>query len=630
MTELPESASLQVGLALALGIVAQIVARHFRVPGIVVLLAVGVATGPDGLGLLQPAVLGHGLDALVGFAVAVVLFEGGMALDLAALRHQAVAVRRLVTLGALVTAVGGTLATRLSLDWSWAVALLFGTLVIVTGPTVVNPLLKRIRVVPRVATVLEGEGILGDAVGATIAVVTLEILLAPASDTLYQGLVGLLGRLGFGVCFGVVSGAAIDFALRGHRLVPHGLRNVFALALLVCSYGLANALQSESGVLTAIVAGMWVGNRRRGELVELREFKEELTVLLIGMLFVLLAADVRLAEVAALGGRGVLVVLALMFAVRPLSVLVATRGSGLGWRERAFLASLAPRGIVAAAVASHFAHSLAAAGIAGGAELRALVFLVIAVTVTAYGLAGGLVARALGVAEPLPTGWAIAGANPLARAVGGLLAARGEVTLLDANADLGAEARAAGWSVVVGNALDEEVLGSPEVSRRRSFLGLTPNEEVNFLFARRVRELAREAPIAIALRRDHTGIDAAMLAALPASVLFDGPRRIDLWALRLERGLATIRAWEATAEAPELPASGRRTAWLPLVVERGRDRRPWLADLHPRRGDHLWVLVLEEEGEEVAAAWSAAGWRVWGPEEPGRAREAGGGPLQPA
>jgi len=533
------------------------------VPGIVVLLALGVAVGPDGLGWLRPETLGGGLAAFVSFAVAIILFEGGMALDVRRLLHQALPIRRLVTLGAAVTAILGTLAARFLLDWSWGVSTLFGTLVIVTGPTVIQPLLRRIRVQPRVATVLEAEGILGDAVGATVAVVALEVLLASPGTSVQQAFSGLFGRLGFGLVSGLVAGGAIAGAMSVRRLVPEGLRNVTVLALLVAFVQASDALQSESGVLTAIVAGLLVGNLPGRPMRALREFKEELTVLMIGILFVLLAADVRVADVAALGLPGALVVAALMLVIRPVNVAVSTAGSDLATRERLFLAWVAPRGIVAAAVASHFADVLGGTGIAGGRELRALVFLVIATTVTLQGLSGGPVARLLGVALPAPRGWGILGANAHCRA-----------------------ARREGLVAWAGNALEESTFRSAGLEERRGFLAVTPNEEVNFLFAGRVRELAREADIWVALRRDHDAIRPDMLAPLGADILFDGERAIELWSLRLERGLATIETWQAEGETPVLPRdpeSASPSSYLPLVLLRDGRARPMGASLKPRR-----------------------------------------------
>ncbi len=579
-------------------------------PGIVVLLGLGVAAGPDGLGWLLPGSLGPGLAAFVSFAVAIILFEGGLALDLRRLLRQAQPIRRLITLGAAVTALLATLSARWLLDWSWGVSTLFGTLMIVTGPTVIQPLLRRIRVQPRVGTVLEAEGLLGDAVGATVAVVALEVLLASPGTSIESAFEGLFGRLGFGVVSGLIAGAGIGAALSVRRLVPEGLRNVTALALLVAFYQASNAMESESGILTAIVAGLIVGNLRNQSLRALREFKEELTTLMIGILFVLLAADVRLADVRSLGWPGATVVLLLMFVVRPANVALSTAGSDLKWRERAFIAWLAPRGIVAAAVASHFADVLAETGIAGGRELRALIFLVIATTVTLQGLSGGWFARALGVALPAPSGWGILGANALGRTLARLLG--DSVTLVDTNPDHCREARKEGLVAWAGNALDETTFGESGLEERRGFLAVSPNEEVNYLFAGRVREFARDALIWVALRRDHDAIRPEMLKPLGARILFDGERAIELWSLRLERRLAVVESWLAAAKEPTLPrdeGSGVPASYLPLVLFRDGNATPYDVDSKPRQGDRLAVALFTEARRDAEARLALGGWR---------------------
>jgi len=521
-----------------------------------------------------------------------------------------VPIRRLVTVGALITAVLGTVVAKTLLHWSWGVATLFGTLVIVTGPTVIQPLMRRIRVQPRIATVLEAEGILGDAIGATVAVVALEVLLAAPGASIESAFQGLFGRLAFGIVSGLVAGGAIAGTLSIRGLVPKGLRNVTALALLVAFYQAANALESEAGILTAVVAGLMVGNLHSARLRELREFKEELTTLMIGILFVLLAADVRIADVQALGRPGLIVVALLMFVVRPANVLVSTAGSELRPRERAFLAWLAPRGIVAAAVASHFRDVLDGVGIAGGRELRALVFLVIAATVTIQGLSGGPVARLLGVALPPPRGWGILGANALARTLARLLG--DPVTLVDTNPDHCRTARKEGLVAWAGNALDESIFRRAGLDERRDFLAVTTNEEVNFLFASRVREIRREARLWVALRREHDAIRPEMLDPLGAEILFDGERAIALWSLRLERRLAVVESWQAEEEESSLPreeASGSPASFLPLVLYRDGRPTPLGAKPKPRKGDRLAVALFTEERRDAEARLALGGWR---------------------
>ena len=296
--------ALIIAFALAAGMIAQTVARHLRVPGIVLLLATGVILGPDVLNVVRPGVLGESLFDLVGFAVAVILFEGGMNLHLGRLRREARSIRQLVTLGALVTAGGGALAARWILAWNWTTCILFGTLVMVTGPTVITPLLRRIKVKARVATVLEAEGVLVDAIGAIVAVVALEIAIGPPGRSVAFGAWDVASRLAIGAAIGAAGGLVIAALLRFEKAIPEGLESVLTLALVLLLYQGSDAIMPETGIVAAVAAGLVVGNTRAHVVAELLAFKEQLSVMLIGLLFVLLAAGVRVAEVAALGWPG--------------------------------------------------------------------------------------------------------------------------------------------------------------------------------------------------------------------------------------------------------------------------------------------------------------------------------------
>ena len=238
-------------LALTLGVVAQLFARHLRVPGIVLLLMVGAGLGPDGLGWVQPRALGDGLLVIVHLAVAVVLFEGGLNLEISRLRREQAAIRRLVSLGAVVTMLGGAAAVHALFPVSIMQALLFGSLVVVTGPTVIGPLVRGLRLRPRLATVLEAEGVLIDPIGAILAVLMLELALAPGAESLSSGATQLFVRLSFGLVVGVVGGFAIAGLLRPRRLVPEGLENVLVLScvLLLFRFG-ADALPSPTEAVT--------------------------------------------------------------------------------------------------------------------------------------------------------------------------------------------------------------------------------------------------------------------------------------------------------------------------------------------------------------------------------------------
>ena len=610
------SAPLTLALAMLVGIAAQAIARHLRLPGIVLVLAAGVLVGPDGLDLVRPDAMGKGLNAFVGFAVALILFEGGLHLQLRRLRHQAVPIRRLVTLGALVTAVGGSLAARLWMDWDWPLAILFGTLVIVTGPTVITPLVRRLRLNSNLATILEAEGVFIDAVGATIAVVALEVALVPTGASLAVAVPDVLLRLGTGAAVGVAGGALLALLLHRRDVVPDGLENTLALAVAVTVFQISNALVHESGITAAIAAGMVVSHTSSHAKTKLLEFKEQLTVLLVATLFVLLAADVRLDRVQALGWPGVLTVATLMFVVRPLGVLASTRGTGLTGREKSFLSWLAPRGIVAAAVASLFALRLDEAGIDGGVELRALVFLVIAVTVVVQGLSGGLVAQILGVRRPSRLGYLILGAGPVARLVGGALREGGQpVLLVDSNPDACEAAEGAGFEVLNENGLEEGILLAAQADARIGCLALTSNENVNFLFARRVHDRFRSPALMVALETQASGVTTEMVRAMGAGVLFGNERQLGTWGQWISDGVIDVERWiaNAPAEGALLTFEGAPTAAvLPLALHRDGRPAPVSDQTRFRSQDLVEVAVAQDRRGEAYDWLRASGFVPWG------------------
>lgn len=619
-----QDVGLTVALALAAGMIAQSLARHLRLPGIVLLLAVGVILGPDLLHVVDPADLGPALQILVGFAVAVILFEGGLNLNLSRLRRQARVIRRLLTIGSLITATGGTLAARLILGWGWEPSVLFGALVIVTGPTVVTPLLKRIKVQHRVETVLEAEGVLIDPIGAITAVIALEIVvgLSGAEAHLpWTAALGLLPRLGFGALFGLLSGLVTAWLLKFKEVVPKGMENMFTLSLVFAIFHLSDRVIAESGIVSVTVAGMVVGNVRTRVQKDLLEFKEQLTVLLIGMLFVLLAAGVRLESVRSLGWRGVVTVALLMFVVRPLNIWISAHGSDFNWREKLFMSWLAPRGIVAAAVASLFAGALASNGIAGGAELQALVFLVIGVTVLLQGLSGGFVADVLGLRRVTHRGYTILGANELGRQIGRLLRDSGEeITFLDSNPAACELVEQDGFKVIFGNVLEERTLQRARLDEKAACIALTPNDEANLLFARQAIEEYKVPRVYLALSRVGGDLNASVVGSHGGTVLFGHPRDLELWALRLRRGMAGIEVWrrtEADGESEserEDPLITPKNLCLPLITWRGDKVFPTHGEAGVNLDDIVHFAVFSERRDEAREWLTAHGWRPAYPE----------------
>jgi NhaP-type Na+/H+ or K+/H+ antiporter len=605
------SPALTIALAMAAGIIGQVVARHLRIPAIVLLLGAGVLLGPDLMGWVQPSSLGHDLHHIVGFATAVILFEGGLSLQRRRLKREAAVLQRLLLLGTIITAVGGTLAAVWIMDWPLALAAPFGALVVVTGPTVVTPLLRRIRVRRELETLLEAEGVLIDGIGAILAVVVIEVVTLPDPDLLH-GLGTLASRLGFGAVAGLIGGAVIAGCLRYADIVPRDLDNPFVLAMVLVLFQICNAVMPETGIAAAIVAGMVVGNTDLPKLHDLREFKEQLTVMLIGMLFVILAADVRVADVQNLGLAGVAVVLVLMFVLRPLAVAASTVGAALPSRQRVFLAWIAPRGIIAAAVGSLFAERLHTAGIDGGLELRAMVFLVILATVVLQGSTAQPLAQWLGLVRPTNQGWAVLGAHDLARLVGGRLRQTGEpVVLMDSNAEACNKAEQEGFRVVYGNALEEPAQRRAGMESRRAAIGLLANAAVNMRFVARARRESKVPGAMIALPTNEIELERGALEGDKVEVLFGTRRDVDLWDLRLRRELAVLEAWRAgdgmAMNPADFPKEARNLV-LPLVRHRKDQVVPITSATDLRPGDEVEWLVFSEKADEARAWLREAGW----------------------
>lgn len=598
-------------LALGFGVLAQVLAAKLRVPSIALLFLAGLALGPEGANWIRPRALGAGLYSLVSLAVAVILFEGALNLDVRRLRREGATIRALVTTGALITWAGAALAARGILGWSWELSILFGAMVIVTGPTVIGPLLRGLRVRSNVATVLEAEGVLIDPIGALAAAITLEAVLAPSAGSLLATIVGVVPRVALGAGMGAAGGALMALALRSSRVIRPGLEGLFVLGGVLVTFTLCNVVLSESGILAVVIEGVTLANLATRLPDELREFKGYLTEGLIGVLFVLLAADVGLGEMLALGTAGFATVGALILVVRPFEVFVSTSGSGLSWRERAFIAWLGPRGIVAAAIASLGAASLDAHDLPGGAPLRALVFLTIGVTVLVSGGLGGLVARLLGVRAPARSGALLLGGDRTGLALAGALRAGGcEVTVLDANVVNCRAAEEAGFPVVFGNALEESTLARarPELAAR--VVALTTNESVNLLFAREVVERFEVPEAYIALEPRSRGVPAETLARLGIRALFGGPRDVGRWNVRFRHGQAEVRRFRCEVPSAEpAPDPSPADPFLVLTVERAGRVLPMHRELEPKAGDEAQVALHIERSDEALAALAKLGWR---------------------
>ena len=394
----PERLGLLWGVTVSSGAAARFLAAKSEFPGVVLLLLSGLLIGRSGLGWVEPLDLGSGLGTVVGLLVSLVLFDGGLNLRLPGDTIKAT-VQRIAALRLLISLGGGLLAAHWLAGLSWSLAAVFSAIVLATGPTVVTPLVRQIRLVPPLGEVLEAEGLVLEPIGAVLALLLLELVLGNLHGW-REVMLGLLYRLGGGVLIGASVGWLLSELLR--RLKPDQLKGLplqLSLGLLFLMYGVSEWLLPESALPASVAAGIVVGRRPGPHTAELDGLIQELAQLAITMLFPLLAADVSWAELSPLGWGGILCVLSLMLVVRPIGVGLATIGLPYKLEQRLFLGWLAPRGIVTAAVASLFAIRLEQAGILGAGRLQGLVFLTILMTVGLQGLTAQPLAQALGLVK---------------------------------------------------------------------------------------------------------------------------------------------------------------------------------------------------------------------------------------
>ncbi len=483
---LSDHPALAIGVIIALGASAQWLAWKMRLPAILPLLTIGFLAGPV-LGWLRPLQV-FGADLLypaVSMAVGLVLFEGGLTLRFADLQETRRVVINLVTIGALVTWLGASAAAFWIADLSAPLSLLFGALVLVTGPTVIGPLLRIVRPSSRVANALKWESIVIDVVGAMLAVLVFEFVKLGNRDAAIGHTILQLGTfLLVGTGTGLLGGAFLAWLLR-RRAVPDYLINLTSMALVFGTFGISNVVSSESGLLATVVMGVLVANARIPNIDALLSFKQDLTVLFVSMLFIVLAADIDLATFAAVVTWPSMLVLALLvLVIRPIDVMLSSIGSKLTLNEKIYMSWLAPRGIVAAAVSSLFAAQLVDLGFEGAERLVPLVFMVIVGTVLLASLTAKPLGVRLKVADPDPQGFLILGAHPVARAIGSAMEAQGlPVVLADTNWANVAAARVDGLTAYFGSLLSDRSDDELRLSGIGRMLALTSNDEANALTA---------------------------------------------------------------------------------------------------------------------------------------------------
>lgn len=488
-----------IAIVVILAVSAQWVAWRIKAPSILLLLLSGFIAGPV-TGILDvDHLLGELLFPVVSASVAIIMFEGGLGLRFSDLRETGRVFRNLLTIGVLITWALTALSAYVLLGFDVGLSLLVGGILVVTGPTVIIPMLKQIRPAARVASILRWEGIVIDPIGAVMAVLIFEVIVASDPTMRVNSVVvGVVNTILVGTVVGFVT-ARLLILLFARHWVPESLQNPLTLMAVVSAFALSNVLQGESGLLTVTVMGVVIANQElaitlpglgkwmlgglhRMETTHIVEFKENLQVLLVGSLFILLAARLRLEDLQTLGINNLFFLLVLVLITRPLSVWVSAWGSPLRWQEKLFIAWMAPRGIVAAAVSSIFALELANHGVESANLLVSVVFSVIIFTVVVYGLTADFAARRLGVKQATPQGLLIVGAHDWAQEIAKAVQDAGfRVLLVDTNYAHIQKARMEGLPVFYGSILAEYTDDEIDLSGIGRLLALTPNDEVNAL-----------------------------------------------------------------------------------------------------------------------------------------------------
>ncbi|TNJ47106.1 sodium:proton antiporter [Tamlana fucoidanivorans] len=479
-----------------LGILAQWVAWKFKIPAILPLILIGLLVGPiaaayfseDGSKWIEPVwngkhglFPGEGLYYFVSLAISVILFEGGLTLKRSEIRSLGPVITKLITLGSAITFFGAGILANVIFGLSWELSFLFSALIIVTGPTVITPILRNIPLKKDISTVLKWEGILIDPIGALVAVLVFEFISVEGDGGFTKTALIEFGKIIlFGTTFGFTFAHALAFVIN-KKLIPHYLLNVVSLSTVLLVFVESEIFAHESGLLAVVVMGMVLGNGKLKNIKEILYFKESLSVLLISILFILLAANINIEDLMLLyTWKTVILFAVIVFVIRPLAVFLSTWGSKLKFNEKLFISWVGPRGIVAAGIASLFGSKLMKQGVEGAEYITPLVFMIVLGTVLLNATTARLFARIVGVFLKRSEGILIVGASQVSRLIGNYLEENGRhVVLIDSNQTNIELARAEGLEAIdtdiYSNNLDDNI----ELNDVGFLMALTGSADIN-------------------------------------------------------------------------------------------------------------------------------------------------------
>jgi NhaP-type Na+/H+ or K+/H+ antiporter len=461
-----------------IGIFAHMLGRVIKIPSIVFLLLAGIILGPEVTGLIEPGRFGSGIELLVGVAVAIIVFDGGLDIDVRQLRKLQHSILNLATIGVIITVLLTTVAAYTMLSIPFNIALLFGAFVSATGPAVITPIIRQIRVNTKVASTLQAEAVLNDGASVILAALVFEWIVT--SFTGVKALEFLLIRLLDGVFFGVLSGIVLIMLLRNIPLLTEQYARLFTISILLAGFVSAENIGAQSGVLAMALFGILIGSSDIPHKEAIKHFKEDLSIILLSVIFILLSTIIDFDAIRAIGFNGILLVVLLLVIIRPVAVFASTRTSDLKRGEKLFISAMGPRGVVPASMAVYFAIRLSALGFESeSTSLLGLMFITIIITVLVTGVSASFIAKRTGV---IPMEILIVGGGGVGRALADRFLIRGEnVVIIDTDEENCNKAQKMGIRAVHGDAEDVAILKKAGIEHAKYFVATTDQDNTNLL-----------------------------------------------------------------------------------------------------------------------------------------------------
>jgi len=595
-------------LVLSVAIVSQMLGSYLKIPSIVFLIISGIILGPEVLNYIDPAAFGMGLRAVVAFAVVIIVFDGGININVLHLREISKSILRLSTLGPILTMIGATLATHFLVGLDLIYAALFGALVAATGPTVITPIVRQTHVNKNVGKTLEGEGILNDAVSVILAAVVFDLIAVTHIEQILYGIELLLFKVITGIIIGIVSGSLMIILLNRKMITPQ-LARLLTTALILITFSLSEMVSTESGIMAVAISALIIGTTDVRHKESIQEFKSDLALILLSVIFILLASFIKFDYIIRLGTGGIAVVLVLMFVIRPIVVGICTYNSMLTRNDKIFVSLIGPRGVVPASMATYFALQIRTINTQASDTILGLIFLTIIITVLFTGFSAGFIARKLKV---IPMEILIIGAGGVGRSLAMRLKGRGEnVVLVDTDEENCKKARDMGLYAVYGDGGDVPTLKKAGIERARYLVATTDQDNTNLLVCQVARSkfnftkdklVARvNDPHNLAAFRD-LGIK-SMSPILSASVILDNMiGRPDMFAM-CEVGqngdILEVRAKSKKVIGKTLKELNLPRDSLIMLVKRGDETIVPHGDLFIHEDDHITILGKGDAAREA-------------------------------